>query len=114
MAGPIVLVATYVLQGITPAPAGWRYVDWDGTRHIVDTVHVLGLATNSTPGDPPRLVSLAYTPQTDWFCCEERATFCGLLPPGWDLGRYEAQDPHSHRPTAAARYADTDESLEEK
>lgn len=90
-----VFAVDYTLDHIMVVPEGWRAVLWTGTAHTVRPVYLLGMARTATQ-TPAQIVSLTYTPPAGWVCNEEDASFCGLLPPGWDLGRYEAQDPYGH------------------
>lgn len=91
-------MADYTLQTLAPLPGGWRVVYWDGVRHHVEAVFLVGLANNPVVGDPPVIATFTYTPTTAWEWCEGRPDYCGLLPPGGDLGDYEAHDPHGHVP----------------
>lgn len=84
-------MAEYTLTQLVPIPPG-------GQQHLVEPVYVLGLATTMGP-ETAQVVSLSYDPLTGWVCNEVRAEYCGLIPPGWGLGRYEARDPHGHVPT---------------
>jgi hypothetical protein len=91
-------MAEYTLDEIIPAMGGWRAVFWTGTQHLVEPVYIIALATNKATADPGLIVSLTYTPGPGWTVCEQRNDFCGLLPPGADLGEYEREDPFGHAP----------------
>lgn len=96
------LTGGYVLDNIAPAPNGWRVAFWEGTFHRVEAIYLLGLANNPTPTDPPMIVTFTYTPMRGWVYCEGEPDYCGLLPPGYSLAWYEAQDPNGHVPVPAA------------
>lgn len=96
---PAVRAAAYTLQQLYQMP-GWVVAYWNGTLHTLAPVHFFGLAT-VTSGAPPIIASFRYEVEArDWVCCENEATYCGLIPPGMTLADYEQHDPHTATPPA--------------
>lgn len=94
---PSLVASDYRLDQIVAVP-NWRAVLWNGTQHVTQRVYVLGLATNTASSEPGLLVMLSYTPTGGWVVADLAPSFCGLLPPDWDLVPFEAANPCGHTP----------------
>jgi hypothetical protein len=89
--------ASYVLEQIVAIPRTY-VVLWTGTMHVTRRAYFVGLANNSTTNDPPRLITLLYTPGLGWTWPDDDPAYCGLIPPDWDLTSFEAVNPCGHTP----------------
>jgi hypothetical protein len=106
---------TFVLHSIMPAE-GWQAIYYSDGGHWSVPLSALALVTRRTrdcdsgrvlsprtpveEGEHREVVGLDFHPTDGFHICDETGNFCALLPPGWTLADYEADDPCHH---AAAR-----------